>query len=341
MLSKKQQELVFDYCLGLASESAVLEAERLVVSSQKAAELCSALKISLSPLESLEKEICPDSLVESTVLRLKDSARSSHLQLEQLLADEQVRSVSARSPFWHNIGELLTAAAVILFVAGVVFAPLKHARQNYWQQSCQMQLGQIGKAIDNYRSDYGGALPAVATTAGEPWWKVGYQGKENHSNTRHLWLLAKGGYVMPPDFVCAGKREGQVIQLNPEQAKNYNDFPARRYVTYSLRIKCNNPQNSSAGGRKALVADLNPLFEKLPRNYSAPLKLRLNKALANFNSSNHNRRGQNILFGDSSVEFTKSRKVGITEDDIFTLQNTDVYKGIEIPKCEFDTFLAP
>jgi len=87
------------------------------------------------------------------------------------------------------------------------------------------------------------------------------------------------------------------------------------------------------------MADWNPLFEKLPDDYSKQLNLRLNKQLLSLNSKNHNRRGQNILFGDGRVEFLKTRFIGT--DDIFTLQDTDVYRGCEAPSCETDFFLAP
>ncbi len=93
-------------------------------------------------------------------------------------------------------------------------------------------------------------------------------------------------------------------------------------------------------GRKVLMSDLNPLFEKLPA-FSDPLELRLSKELLTANSINHNRRGQNVLFCDGSVKFVKTRRIGIAEDDIFTLQDTDVYKGCEVPSREADTFLAP
>ena len=72
-----------------------------------------------------------------------------------------------------------------------------------------------------------------------------------------------------------------------------------------------------------------------------PLRIQLNKDLLHLNSNNHNRRGQNILFCDGSVSFVKTRRIGISEDDIFTLWNTDVYQGVEVPSCETDAFLAP
>lgn len=87
------------------------------------------------------------------------------------------------------------------------------------------------------------------------------------------------------------------------------------------------------------MADWNPLFEELPKDYSQPFQLRLTRKLLSLNSINHKRRGQNILFNDGRVNFMKTRLIGT--DDIFTLRDTDVYRGCEVPSCEEDFFVAP
>jgi hypothetical protein len=341
-LNNQQKQLLFDYCLGLTSEEATAEAEQLIASNKQAAEIHSKLKTALLPLKSLESESCPDDLAEGTIWRLKNVARSSQLRLEQLLADEQARSITDKSRFWKNLGEIVATAAVIVFVAGVLIAPLNFARQKSRQQACLMQLQRIGQGINSYSSDHDGQLPAVATAMGDPWWKVGYQGKENHSNTRHIWLLAKGGYVNPAYFVCPGRSQGQALQLDLSQVQNYNDFPSRKYVTYSFRIRCSKLGEESPHGQKVLIADLNPLFESLPDDYSKPFKkVQLTTDLLNLNSINHNRRGQNVMFCNGNATFVKVRQIGTSEDDIFTLQDTNTYEGIEVPSRETDAFLAP
>jgi len=339
-LSNQEKQLLFDYCIGLTSEKEAAEASQLISSNEEAAEIHSNLKAALEPLDSLEPQPCPDILAEQTVWRLNNLARSSQLRLQQLLAGEQARTVAAGSRFWRNFGEMIAAAAVILFIAGALIGPLQFARQKSWQHRCQMQLRNIWKGIKNYSSDYDGELPAVATSTGAPWWKVGYQGEENHSNTRHIWLLPKLNYVNPADFVCPGASQGRATLLDISEAKNYNDFPSRKYVTFSFRIRCKRGSGGSVG-RKVLIADLNPLFERLPQDYSNSFKLELNKDLLTLNSTNHNHRGQNVLFRDGGVKFAEVRCVGIAGDDIFTLRDTDVYQGVEVPTCETDAFLAP
>jgi len=341
LLNNQQKQLLFDYCIGLTSEEETAEAQALISSNEEAAEIHSKLKAALAPLDSLEPEPCPDDLAEGTIWRLNNFARSSQLQLQQLLATEQARKVTAKSRFWRNLGEMAATAAVILGIAGVLFPPLNFARQKSWQARCQTQLGSIFKGLSNYTSHYDGQLPAVATTTGAPWWKVGDQGKENCSNTRPLWLLVKLNYVNPTDFVCPGRSQGRALQFDPSKVKDCNDFPARRYITYSFPIRCSQPKKRYTLIPKVLMADSNPLFERLPRDYSNSFKLELSEALKTLNSSNHGRRGQHVLSGDGGVKFLRVRHIGIEQDDIYTLQGIFIYKGTEAPSREADIFCAP
>jgi len=322
-LSNEQKHLIFDYNLGLTNEAANAKAEELIFSNEEAAEINSRLKSALSPLEAVEVEPCPEELVEQTTSRLKESARASHNRLEELLANEQSQSVKTQSPFLRNLGKVLTAAAVILFFTGVFFSSTKFVRQKSFQQACKMQLSRIYQGLSNYTIEHNDKLPMVATSQGQPWWKVGYQGNENVSNTRHIWLLVKGGYLKPQEFICPGT------------------CSSCQTATYSIRLRCPKTNSYEMAGRKVLIADMNPLFENLPNDYSSELKVKLDKKLTHLNSINHNRRGQNVLFTDGSVKFIKTRHTDISNDDIFTLRNTEIYKGIEVPSCEEDAFLAP
>jgi len=344
-LNSEQKQLIFDYCIGLASEEQNAEAKQLIQSNKKAADIYARLKAALSPLDSLEAEACPDELVEGTIWRLNNAARSSQLQLQQLLAAEQKRQATSKNRFWWDLSKRLTIAAVFVIVGSTLVTvwniTSRYARQKSWQQQCQAQLGRIFRGINQYSSDHDGKMPAVATTAGEPWWKVGYQGKENQSNTRHIWLLVKGDYVNPVDFICPGRKRDRKILFNPAQIRNFNDFPNRNYISYSFQIRPIEFQRGCKPSENVLIADSNPLFEILPSNFSEQFKVRLNRKLSTINSVNHNRRGQNALSADGRVMFVKTRNVGVANDDIFTLQGTDVYHGIEVPACETDAFLAP
>ncbi len=339
-LNNEQKQLLFDYCIGLTSEKETAEAEALISTNKEAAEIHSRLKAAIAPLDSLEPEPCPNKLVEHTILRVNNLSDSSQRQLQQLLASEQTRKVVTKSQLWWNLGKIAAAAAVFMLIIGVLVPTLGVARQRYRRQRCQMQMGGIFRGLSNYISDHDGQSPAVATTAGAPWWKVGDQGDENQSNTRHIYLLPKGGYVELSNFVCPGYKGEKTLKLNDSQIKRLKDFLNRSYVTYSFQIRCQRTRSGKLLCRKVLMADWNPLFEQLP-DFSRQLKLQLNRKLLTLNSINHNRHGQNVMFGDGHVRFLKTRFIGIAKDDIFTLQDTDVYQGCEVPSCETDFFLAP
>jgi hypothetical protein len=340
-INDEQKQLLFDYAMGLTSPDEAAEAEVLISSSKEASDIYSNLKAALSPLNQLKSESCPDNLADRTVWRLKMAANSSHNRLDQLLADEQRRAARIRTRHWHELGKKLAIAALFMIVGSTLFASFQattwYARDRSQRQLCKVKQGNIFQGLSNFKDDNGGKVPAFAATSGSPWWKVGDQGSENHSNTRNLYVLVKDGYANLSDFVCPGSG-GKIPELTPSEIRNYKDFPERDYVTYSFQITSGNNRLQC---QKVIMADRNPLFETLPSDYNKPLSLRLNKTLSNINSINHGRRGQNALFDDGHVQYLKTRRIGIAKDDIYTVQNTYIYQGCEVPSNDMDLFLAP
>lgn len=337
-LTSEQKQLLFDCLIGLTSPEETAQAKILIASNQEAADFHAGLKAALAPLERLESEPCPDTLVERTVWRLNHAAHSSQDRLRELLSTEQNRYPALKTRAWAGMAKRLATAAVFLIVASVLFNTLSYFRYTSRLQQCQVQMAGIFRGLDNYMADHDDRTPAVAVAAGDPWWKVGHQGAENHSNTRNVYLLVRSNYVHADDFVCPGCPCSQPMQMTHAELQGYRDFPHRNSVTYSFQISCQRTRNGKLLCRKVVMADWNPLFETLP-DYSKPLRLQLTKEMLARNSINHKRRGQSVLFGDGRVEFLKTRLIGT--DDIFTLQDTDVYQGCEIPSCETDFFLAP
>jgi hypothetical protein len=245
---------------------------------------------------------------------------------------------------WVGIFRRLATAAVFLIVASVLFNTVNYLRYNSRLQRCQSQMAGVFRGLRHYIADHDGQPPRVAAAAGDPWWEVGNQGDENHSNTRNVFLLVRDGYVRAGDFVCSGCPRGGHAAITPADLKAYKDFPSRSCVTYSFQISCGQTSGGQTSDgkllcRRVIMADWNPLFEELPRDFDKPLQLQLTREMLSRNSLNHKRRGQNILFGDGGVSFLKTRLIGT--DDIFTLQDTDIYEGCELPSCETDFFLAP
>lgn len=341
-LTNEQRELVLEYYFACTSEERFREAEELIYNNREAAELFSKLGDSMKVMESLrEMPPCPETLAQATLTRLNAAAHSSQLRLTHLLDAEQKRSAYRGRGFWGKILEVSAVAAVVALLGGAAYLPLRHARDMSWQTRCQAQLGSIAQGVGQYEQNNEGHMPFVATRQGSPWWKVGDQGAENQSNTRHLWLLVKGGYVKPEDFICPASPFGAEPAASNRNLLYGNDFPTRGHVTYSLRITCVPNVNDATGKREILIADVNPIFEQLPQNYSDGFIRELNKRMKMANSSNHAGRGQNVMFSDGGVQFVTTRTLGPNNDDIYTLEGKDKYQGDEVPANQNDVFLAP
>lgn len=205
-------------------------------------------------------------------------------------------------------------------------------------------MGRVSAGLGAFAGDHNGSLPAVDMNPGSPWWKVGNQGKENHSNTRHMWLLVKDGYVDLDSFVCPGREDTPDQQFDASKTAELIDFPTRQAMSYSSKLMTNNTARS-VSGKTVLLSDLNPVFEKVfsensiweqSNNFE---RILIDKQVLEMMSSNHLGKGQNVLLGDGSSEFQKSRIM--FGDDIFTVKGKSVYSGCEVPSDNQDIFLAP
>lgn len=345
LLTHRQRQLLFDYSFGLTTAPETAEVEELLAVSEEAAELYQAFQAALAPLASVALEPCPDELTNRLFVSLRQiQASSGGNRLRELLAAEQTAARAIKVPLWRNWSEVVAAAAVIVLFVSILFPTIGFMRQRYWQARCAAQLGSIYGGLRNYVSDHDGLLPAVAVTPGAPWWKVGYQGDENHSNTRPLWLLVRYRYVEPNRFFCPGRREDHRLNFDGFQVQNFNDFPSRAYIHFSVRVPCPTANDRDLMQRQVLMADLNPLSERLPSDYNASVSVELCEKLIRSNSRNHRYRGQNALLYDGAVEFTRVRRTSLFDDDIYILRDmscgTEVH-GFEWPASDTDIFLAP
>lgn len=344
-LSDRHKQLLFDYSLGLTSESENDEAEALIAANEEAVEFYQSIQMALAPLETVEVEPCPDELTERLFARVGEFASPlGNPSQEAWVPPEPRKTFALRIPFWRNWTEVLTAAAAVLVFISVLLPAAGHMRGRSWQAQCGGHLAGIYSGLRNYMSDHDGLLPSVAMTPGAPWYRVGHQGNENQSNTRQIWLLPKLGYVDASRFLCPGRSDSRNLCFDGFNVQAFADFPSRAYIFYSVRIPCPTSNNRDLTRKGVLLADRNPLAEEFPLDPSAMLRLQLCEKMMKANSRNHAGRGQNALLYDGSVEFTRTRHTSISDDDIYILRGmrcgTEIC-GCELPDSDLDIFLAP
>jgi hypothetical protein len=350
-LRQEEKDLVLDYFFKCGTDAHLDSAKQLIETDPRAAELYTHLSDTLQHLDHVDHEIhddCPDHLMEITVNKLKVASSAENARIETLLAAEGEKVAAAAPPlnvarfrsFWKNLPDVATVAAVLMIVASVAFPTLNHMRNKAYQTACSASLSRVAQGITRYRNDNNGDLPAVATVAGAPWWKVGDQGKENQSNTRHPWELVKKGYVDGADFVCKGRKGAVPVKFTRSQLNKLNDFPSRDHISYSYMYMCPKRAKNQWDGRTVLMADLNPIFEGVSASTTRQEfeKLSISEKLRQAMSTNH-RKGQVVLFYDGSAVFKRIRI--IKGDDIYTAEDKKAYTGREVPCNMKDIFLVP
>jgi hypothetical protein len=67
LLSRNEEELVFDYCFGLAGAEQIVSVQKLLAHHEQAADLRARLQAVLGPLRSLRPKPCPAELAERTI----------------------------------------------------------------------------------------------------------------------------------------------------------------------------------------------------------------------------------------------------------------------------------
>jgi hypothetical protein len=123
LLNNQQKELLFDYCLGIATEEQTAQAQQLVLSNEQAAKFINSIKASLSPLETVNTSECPLELAQGTVWRIKQTLRTSQVRLNELLKAEQKR----KTGFLHDIFGRLVTAALFVIVGSVLITAFRMA----------------------------------------------------------------------------------------------------------------------------------------------------------------------------------------------------------------------
>jgi hypothetical protein len=366
-LTQEQQQLILDFYFRCGDTKDIEGGRDLIATMPEAAKLYANLESTLTDLDHVKYEACPDNLVDLTIARLKlvaSSSKRSNSRLNQLLEKErESSSLSAsesaynpsistnsiqRGRYWRPLFEVFAAAASIALIAGIMFPSFGLARAKYQQVACQNNMRVLGAGFassvgDNSRNNDN--LSQVRVKAGSPWWKIGDQGQQVRSNTRYPFMLIKGGYVDARAFVCKGDKGAELFKYQAANSPQLYDFSSHKNVSYSFTLFCDKNTDPLLCSQKVIASDLNPVFQKIRcektifQGMDEFVKLQLNEQLKQSMSVNHKGKGQNLLYGDGSVKYTKTRVVN--GDDIFTVKDVDSYTGREIPTLKNDIFLVP
>ena len=245
---------------------------------------------------------------------------------------------------------------VLLFVLGSTFV-VSCARRGHGDNSrvrCASNLRQIGQAILLYSNDNRGAYPRMIASAVKegqepvPTWGTGAPATQpfldpnrpaDNDVTAALFLLLRTQDITSDVFVCpsVADQDKDTYGASPN-APSPTTWPVHRSnfsdVNQNLSYSYQNPYprqkaieagfklNNAIGAEFAVAADKNPGMsggDSLAKdNVFAPTSTSSAKDMKQANTRNHDRDGQNILYGDGHVGWESNPFVGVNRDNIYT-----------------------
>lgn len=307
----------------------------------------------------------PDDLIARTLERVELSRQRQRFA-------QQVHALAQR-PSLFQWREMLGVAAMILISLSVVWPMLQNSRHQARQIACAENLRQAGLGFSAYAADHAQLLPRHAVAPGTPWFQVAQldeHGRPSHSNSAHLYLLARARYIHPNTLACPENEYAPAAM-----SAGLFDWPAARAVSYSYQNQFTDAPLRLDRVNIALLADKNPLFLIQPSGgdptaagpgrpdqpaalSAAPpaapgrivLTFRVERPLDSFSDFHANVGGHNILTADGRVRFqatsllpapTSASASGGDPDNIWLAGQRTDYQGTESPSSENDSFLVP
>lgn len=339
-MSNEIKHLIVDYFFNLCEEDASKEVKKAINEDSECSRLYNGLNNTVGMLKTMPQEKCPDEVLARMLDKVREKT-TSQKNLEGLLKSEFESKSRRNYAFLGKLSRIAAVLAIVVGIAATYMPVVKKMRFMALNNVCQGNLANIGSAISTYATDNAGMLPSVATSNSSSWWKVGSQQDTDHSNTRNVWLLVRDGYSDVNDFACPARPIISDKRLKTVNVCDYKrDFPSKDFVNYSFRIIDGTPTRIDNMGKIILAADSNPLFEEnCMDKYTFFKSFELNDQMRSASSINHSGGGQNLMFTDNSVSFSRDRSHG--GDDIYTVKDTHSYNGSERPTEESDVFLAP
>jgi prepilin-type N-terminal cleavage/methylation domain-containing protein/prepilin-type processing-associated H-X9-DG protein len=237
--------------------------------------------------------------------------------------------------------------------------PMEYHSQNYGAQPEDHAVDYIERIGLSY------TLPS---TTGSP-----ISASQNPS--RSMFMMITGSQSTPKQFICpsAGDTEDNLRNQTQAAQPGINRFDFKAYTStsygYQMPFGRKAKPRENLDSRMPINADKGPYFQAgtqradetigdvlvttvgLPNFGTADQILRAdNDRWRPYNSRNHNGEGQNILYTDGHVEFTKKPISGVNNDNVYTYQSGFTFENSLIgtipanrkgPKTETDSLIVP
>lgn len=265
--------------------------------------------------------------------------------------------------------DLLVVVVLIPFLATAYLAcQCGRSRPVANRVKCASNLRQIGQAIQLYANENHGEYPRTRfdpATVSSPKWGTGASttqpfapdGPQPNDVTAALFLLLRTQDITAEVFPCpSSDAEMWDFGGSNKSALDWSNWNGTTGIQKNLSYSFENPYPTEAAVKSgwvlntgtisadyAVAADMNPgtNVTNAPSDAQNVLQVKTSSTssqLRGANSPNHDRDGQNVLYGDGHVTFEQNPFVGVKGDNIYTSQSGKI---ADAPQDVTDSVLLP
>ncbi len=284
----------------------------------------------LKPLDYWQPAAATDRLAD----RILDTIRGQQLPG---IIKMQPESIDAYRPRFLQFRDLAAVAACVLLLVGVFVPGLSAVRSRSQRAACANNLGSIFRGTSIYQEVFAGSLPFAGQAPNAMWLPSSDSSRPFASNSRHSYLLVKGGYgPTAKNFICPS--DDTAVPMVVDDFTTRKDFTRAANISYDALNLCSGGGPGDASKlrpRKSLVymGDSNPLFTNAKFNPAVNADVT--------NSLAHGRGGQTLLTLDGAARWAKSPLVGPNQDNIWLAGTIRNYTGSESRSGTNDVQLIP
>ena len=251
--------------------------------------------------------------------------------------------------------ELLVVMAIIMILLGILLPAAEHVRHQGYIDKCASNLRSIGQAMEMYANDNRGSFPRTVYVPGSP---IVYDtnpgapdpfqagGPVANDVTAAIFLLMRAEKIPPVVLICPYDDVFEYQADSAEIANRSNFTDQKVNLGYSFAdpypdtaaVNAGYKWTASISADFALASDKNPGIDA-PRDDVINISINSGQTeMEKGNSGNHEKDGQNVLFGDGHVAWEKNPFCGVNGDNIFTNQNNNLTGS---PDTKDDSLLLP